>query len=92
VPTAAEAGLKGFELSIWHGMYAPRGTPKPVVDKLVQALQAALQDPNVQKRFADLGSVVVTQERATPQGLRTHLQAEIDKWGPIIKKAGQYAD
>jgi tripartite-type tricarboxylate transporter receptor subunit TctC len=92
VPTAAEAGLPGFELSIWHGMYAPKGTPKPVVDRLVQSLQAALQDPALQKQFADLGSVVVSQERATPDGLATHLKSEIDKWSPIIKKAGQYAD
>jgi tripartite-type tricarboxylate transporter receptor subunit TctC len=92
LPTAAEAGLPGFELSIWHGMYAPRGTPKPVVDKLVQSLQAALQDPALQKRFADLGSEVVSQERATPDGLANHLKSEIDKWTPIIKQAGQYAD
>lgn len=92
VPTAAEAGLPGFELSIWHGMYAPKGTPKPVVDKLVAALQAALKDPAVQKRFADLGSVVVSQDRATPDGLSKHLKSEIDKWAPIIKAAGQYAD
>lgn len=92
VPTAAEAGLPGLELSIWHAMYAPKGTPKPVVDKLVQALQAALKDPALQKRFADLGSVVVAQDRATPEGLGSHLKSEIDKWTPIIKKAGQYAD
>jgi tripartite-type tricarboxylate transporter receptor subunit TctC len=92
LPTAAEAGLPGFELSIWHGMYAPKGTPKPVVDKLVQSLQAALKDPALRKRFADLGSEVVSQERATPDGLANHLKSEIDKWTPIIKQAGQYAD
>jgi tripartite-type tricarboxylate transporter receptor subunit TctC len=92
VPTAAEVGLPGFELSIWHGMYAPKGTPKPVVDRLVQSLQAALKDPALQKRFADLGSVVVSEDRATPEGLASHLKAEIEKWGPIIKQAGQYAD
>jgi tripartite-type tricarboxylate transporter receptor subunit TctC len=92
LPTAAEAGLPGFELSIWHGMYAPKGTPQPVVDKLVAALQAALKDPSVNKRFADLGATTVTPERATPDGLARHLKAEIDKWSPIIKKAGVYAD
>ena len=92
VPTAAEAGLQGFDLSIWHGMYAPKGTPKPVVDKLVEALQAALKDPAVNKRFADLGAVTVTADRQTPDGLAKHLKAEIDKWAPIIKKAGVYAD
>jgi tripartite-type tricarboxylate transporter receptor subunit TctC len=92
LPTAAEAGLPGFELSIWHGMYAPKGTPQPVVDKLVASLQAALKDPAVVKRFGDLGSVVVSPDRATPDGLGKHLKAEIDKWSPIIKKAGVYAD
>jgi tripartite-type tricarboxylate transporter receptor subunit TctC len=92
LPTAAEAGLPGFELSIWHGMYAPKGTPQPVVDKLVASLQAALKDPAVVKRFADLGSIVVSPDRATPDGLGKHLKAEIDKWSPIIKKAGVYAD
>ncbi len=92
LPTAAEAGLQGFELSIWHGMYAPKGTPKPVVDKLVASLQAALKDQALQKRFADLGSTVVTPDRQTPEALGRHLKAEIDKWTPIIKKAGVYAD
>ena len=92
VPTAAEAGLPGFELSIWHGMYAPRGTPKPVIDKLVAALHSALADPGLQKRFADLGSTVVALDRQNPEALGRHLRAEIDKWTPIIRKAGVYAD
>ena len=92
VPTAGEAGLPGFELGIWHGLYAPKGTPKPVVDKLVSALQAALADATLQKRFAELGSVVYPVAQQTPEGLAKHLKAEIDKWGPVIKKAGVYAD
>ena len=92
IPTAAEVGLPGFELSIWHGLYAPKGTPKPVMDKLVAALQAALKDPGLNKRFSDLGAVTVSTDRATPEALGKHLKAEIDKWTPIIKKAGQYAD
>jgi tripartite-type tricarboxylate transporter receptor subunit TctC len=92
LPTAAEAGLPGFELSIWHGMYAPKNTPKPVLDKLVAALQVALKDPALNKRFADLGATTVTADRQTPEGLGKHLKAEIDKWAPIIKKAGVYAD
>jgi tripartite-type tricarboxylate transporter receptor subunit TctC len=92
LPTSAEAGLPGFELSIWHGMYAPKGTPKPVIDKLVASLQAALKDPGLQKRFADLGSTVVSADKQTPDALAKHLRAEIDKWSPIIKKAGVYAD
>ncbi|RPH45340.1 MAG: tripartite tricarboxylate transporter substrate binding protein BugD [Burkholderiales bacterium] len=92
LPTSAEAGLPGFELSIWHGMYAPKNTPKPVLDKLVAALQVALKDPALNKRFADLGATTVTPDRQTPDALGKHLKSEIDKWAPIIKKAGIYAD
>ena len=92
VPTMDEAGLKGFEVSVWHGLYAPKGTPKPVTDKLTTALQAALKDDNVKQRFAELGTEPVAENRATPAALREHLKAEIDKWSPIIKKAGVYAD
>ena len=92
VPTLQEQGLKGAEVSIWHGLYAPKGTPKPVIDKLVAALQAALQDPSVTQKFNDLGAVTVSKDRQNPAALQAHLKAEIDKWGPIIKKAGVYAD
>ena len=92
VPTMDEAGLKGFEVSVWHGLYAPKGTPKPVIDKLTKALQAALKDDNVKQRFAELGTEPVAENRATPAALGAHLKAEIDKWSPIIKKAGVYAD
>jgi tripartite-type tricarboxylate transporter receptor subunit TctC len=92
VPTAAEAGLPGFELSVWHGMYAPKGTPKPVADKIVASMQAALKDPDLVKRFTDLGSVIVSPDRQTPDALGKYLKTEIDKWAPIIKKAGEYAD
>ena len=92
VPTMDEAGLKGFEVSVWHGLYAPKGTPKPVIDKLTNALQVALKDDNVKQRFAELGTEPVAENRATPEALGAHLKAEIDKWGPIIKKAGVYAD
>jgi tripartite-type tricarboxylate transporter receptor subunit TctC len=92
VPTAAEAGLPGFELSVWHGMYAPKNTPKPVVDKIVASMQAALKDPDLVKRFTDLGSVIESPDRQTPDALAKFLKSEIDKWAPIIKKAGEYAD
>jgi tripartite-type tricarboxylate transporter receptor subunit TctC len=92
VPTAAEAGLPGFELSVWHGLYAPKGTPKPVADKIVASMQAALKDPDLVKRFTDLGSVIVAPDRQTPDALGKYLKTEIDKWAPIIKKAGEYAD
>ncbi len=92
VPTAAEAGLPGFELSVWHGMYAPKGTPKPVVDKIVASMQAALKDPDLVRRFTELGSVIESPDRQTPDALAKYLKSEIDKWAPIIKKAGEYAD
>ena len=92
LPTADSAGVPGFEVGSWHGLYAPKGTPGPVVDRLVKALQAALQDATVKQRFADLGTEPVAMSRATPEALRAHLRREIDKWAPIIKKAGIYAD
>jgi tripartite-type tricarboxylate transporter receptor subunit TctC len=92
VPTLAEQGLKGFEVVVWHGLYAPKGTPKPVLDKLVAALQSTVQDATFKLRLADLGAEPVPVAKANPEALRNHLKAEIDKWGPIIKKAGQYAD
>ena len=92
VPTLDEQGLKGFEVGIWHALYAPKGTPKPVIDKLVAALQEAVKDDTVKKRFADLGAEAYPADKVTPAVLAAHVKAEIDKWGPIIKKAGVYAD
>jgi tripartite-type tricarboxylate transporter receptor subunit TctC len=92
VPTMQEAGLPNFEVAVWHGLYAPKGTPKAVIDRLNKALQLALKDPTVVQRFADLGTEPVSPDRVTPEALRKHLKAEIDKWAPIIKKAGVYAD
>jgi tripartite-type tricarboxylate transporter receptor subunit TctC len=92
VPTLDEQGLKGFEVGIWHALYAPKGLPKPVLDKLVAALQETLKDESVKKRFADLGATTYPPEKATPAALQAHLKAEIEKWSPPIKKAGVYAD
>jgi tripartite-type tricarboxylate transporter receptor subunit TctC len=92
VPTLNEAGMPGFEVTVWHGLYAPKGTPKAVVDRLTEALQYAMKDPAIKERFAGLGTEPVAQNRATPAALRAHLKSEIDLWGPIIKKAGIYAD
>jgi tripartite-type tricarboxylate transporter receptor subunit TctC len=92
VPTMHEAGLPNFEVAVWHALYAPKGTPKPIIDKLVKALKDALKDSNVKLRFAELGTEPVADNRATPEALRAHLKAEVDKWGPILKKAGIYAD
>jgi len=92
LPTVDEAGIKGFEVAVWHGLWAPAATPKPVVDKLTAALQAAIKDPGVVAKFAELGSEPVPAAKATPAALRAHLKAEIEKWSPIIRKAGIYAD
>ena len=92
LPTLDEVGLKGFEVTAWHALYAPKGTPREVVDKLVAALQAALKEPKVVERFADLATEPVSQERATPAALKQHLGAEIAKWKPIIQAAGVYAE
>ncbi|MBP6818398.1 MAG: tripartite tricarboxylate transporter substrate binding protein BugD [Ferrovibrio sp.] len=92
LPTMDSSGLPGFEVAVWHGVYAPKGTPKPVIDKLATALQAALKDPVVVQRFAELGTEPVAQEKATPAALSAHLKAEIAKWAPVIKAAGEYAD
>jgi len=92
LPTLDEVGLKGFNVSIWHGLYAPKGTPKAVVDKLNAALREALKDPEFVKRQEALGAVIVTDDRLTPAGHKKFVAAEIDKWGAAIKAAGQYAD
>ena len=92
VPTLDESGLKGFSIGVWHGVWAPKGTPKAIDDKLVKALQDALKDENVKARFAELGTAPEPLNRQNPEALRKHLVAEIGKWGPIIKKAGIYAD
>jgi tripartite-type tricarboxylate transporter receptor subunit TctC len=91
IPSAAESGLP-VEVKIWHAMYAPKGTPKAVVDKLSAALQAAVEDPGFRSKMAELGAQAVSASRARPDSLRKHLGSEISKWTPIIKKAGVYAD
>ncbi len=88
LPTVSESGLPGFQMVVWYAMYAPKGTPKPVIDRLSGALQKALQDPEVKERLAQSGAETVAPERARPEVLRAHLISEIDKWVPIIKKAG----
>jgi tripartite-type tricarboxylate transporter receptor subunit TctC len=92
IPTLEEQGLKGFEVGIWHGLYAPKGTPKPIVDKLSSALQETLKDDAVKKRFAELGAETMPVDKATPAALAQHLKSELHKWDPVIKKAGVYAD
>ncbi|MDB5377320.1 MAG: hypothetical protein JWR00_1766, partial [Rubritepida sp.] len=92
LPTANEAGMPGFEVSIWHGLYAPRGTPSEIVTRLSRALQVALREPGLIRRFEDLGTEPVAQERATPEAHRAFWQADIARWRPVIQAAGQFAD
>lgn len=92
LPTLDESGLKGFNVSIWHGLYAPKGTPKAVLDKVNGALKTALKDAEFIKREDALGAVIVTDGRVNPAEHKKFVEAEINKWGPVIKAAGQYAD
>jgi tripartite-type tricarboxylate transporter receptor subunit TctC len=92
LPTLDESGLKGFNVTIWHGLYAPKGTPKAVQDKVNAALRTALKDPDLIKRQEALGAVVITDARLGGAEHKKFVEAEIAKWGPAIKAAGMYAD
>ncbi|GLQ38845.1 hypothetical protein GCM10007908_24650 [Rhizobium albus] len=91
LPTTAEAGLEEFQVGVWHGLYAPAGTPPEVIEKLTAALQTALQDENVITRFAELGTRPVSLEEATPEAHEAYLSEQIDLWAPIIEAAGEMA-
>jgi len=92
VPTLHEQGVAGFEAVSWFGLWAPRGLPKPVSDRLVAALQAAVVDPTFKSWLTELGGAPVPPSFANPEALRSFVKSEIDKWTPIIKKAGISAD
>jgi tripartite-type tricarboxylate transporter receptor subunit TctC len=92
LPTMQESGLKNFEVTIWHGLYAPKGTPADVQAKINAALKVALKDPEFIKKQEGLGAVVVTDKRMEPAEHKKFVSAEIAKWSPIIKAAGVYAD
>jgi tripartite-type tricarboxylate transporter receptor subunit TctC len=87
VPTLNEQGLKGFEVKVWHGVYAPKGVPQPVLDKLNAALKKALNTPDVQKRLNDSNIDIVPMEKVSAKGLKDHLEKEINIWGPVIRKS-----
>jgi len=91
-PTLDEQGLKGFQVVVWHGIYAPKGTPAAAIEKVNAAVRAALKDPTFQQRMSELGAEIVPDSKLTPEGLRSWLKAEIDRYGPMIKAAGVYAD
>ena len=92
LPTLQESGLKGFEVTIWHGLYAPKGTPADILSKVNAALKTALKDPDFIKKQEGLGAVVVTDKRMEPAEHKKFVTAEIAKWSPVIKAAGVYAD
>lgn len=92
LPTLAESGLKNFEVTIWHGLYGPKGTPPDIAKKINDALKVALKDPDFIKKQEGLGAVVVTDKRVEPAEHKKFVAAEIDKWTAVIKAAGTYAD
>lgn len=92
VPTLSEAGLAGFNVQVWHGLYAPKGTPPAVLARLNMALRAALKDPELVRRQEALGATVVTDARLEPAGHRKFVEAEMARWSRVIREAGEYAD
>lgn len=92
IPTLNEQGLKDFQVNVWHGVYAPKGTSKDTTDKLSAAIKASINDASYKAKMTDLGVVVPNEKSASPAGHKAHLKAQIDLWTPIIKKAGIYAD
>ncbi|MEI7785337.1 MAG: tripartite tricarboxylate transporter substrate-binding protein [Betaproteobacteria bacterium] len=92
VPTLAEQGLSNFQMVVWHGVYAPKGTPKAAMDSFARALSLALKEPAVMSKLTDLGAVIVPDDKLSSNGLRTWLQQETQRYGPVIKAAGQFAD
>ncbi len=87
VPTLDEQGMKGFDVKVWHGIYAPLGTPKPVLEKLNAALKKALTDPDLKARLDSSNIDIVPVAKQNGESLKSHLDAEINRWGPIIRKA-----
>lgn len=92
VPTFSEAGMPGFELAVWHGLYAPKGTPAAVIERLNKAARAAFAEPALIKRFNDMGVVIPQGDRLKPEALRQQTSSEIQRWAPVIKAAGAKAE
>jgi len=92
LPTLSEQGIEGLEVTVWHGIYAPRNLPKPVSDRLVKALQDGLADPAFRDSMQKLGALPVSKDKATPDGLGKHLRQEIARWSPVIKQAQAFID
>jgi len=92
IPTVDEAGMPGYYMAVWHGLWVPRGTPSPVVARLNSAMVDAAADDRVRKRLMEIGQEVLPREQQTPEALGAHQKAEIEKWWPIIKSAGIKVD
>ncbi len=92
VPTVEEGGVAGASMPFWHGMWAPKGTPADAIAKLNAAVIAAFDDPAAKKRFAELGHEIPARDQLTPEALRAHHQAEVDKWWPIMRAANMKAE
>ena len=92
LPTVAEAGLPNLQVSVWHGLYTPKGTPPEAVARLTQSLQSALADPELAAKLAELGTAPSPAADATPEALKAKLESEIARWKPVIEAAGVYAD
>lgn len=92
VPTFSEAGMPGFELAVWHGLYAPKGTPTAVIERLNKAARVAFSEPGLIKRFQDMGVMIPQGDRLKPESLSQHTAAEIQRWNPVIKAAGAKAE
>ena len=92
IPSVDEAGLPGFYMAVWHGIWVPKNTPKAIVARLNAAIVEALADPIVRQSLAELGQEIPPREQQTPEALGAHHKAEIDKWWPVIKAAGIKAE
>jgi tripartite-type tricarboxylate transporter receptor subunit TctC len=92
LPTLAESGLSEFELAVWYGLLVPRGTPRPVVERLATAMKAASTDAAYLKRLGEFGVQSVPAARSSPDGFAAYVRAEVAKWAPVIKAAGVFAD
>jgi tripartite-type tricarboxylate transporter receptor subunit TctC len=87
IPTLDEQGLKGFDVKVWHGVYAPKGTPPDVVQKVRSALQAALKEPAIKTRLDESSIDIVSMDKVTAKSLKAQVDSELNKWGPLIRKS-----
>jgi tripartite-type tricarboxylate transporter receptor subunit TctC len=92
VATFAESGLPGFELTVWHGLYAPKGTPKEVITRLEQSLREALKDPNLVERYQEMSASIASPAQANPEALQVFLKSDVERWKTALKAAGIQAE